>query len=189
METRPRPLVVIILDGWGINLITQGNAIYAADTPTMDTYARTYPTAAIAAAGIEVGLPSGEVGNSETGHRNIGAGQVQYQVLPKIDKAIADGSFLSTPAFLGAIAHVKQFNSNLHIMGLASPGGVHAHAKHLSSLLELCSKEQLQKNVYIHLFTDGRDSSPKAALDHLREVQAAMKRFSVGVIASVTGRS
>lgn len=181
-------LVVIILDGWGINLITQGNAIAAADTPTMDTYARTYPTAAVAAAGIEVGLPSGEVGNSETGHRNIGAGQVQYQVLPKIDKAIADGSFLSTPAFLDAIAHVKQFDSNLHIMGLASPGGVHAHVKHLSSLLELCAGQQLNKNVYIHLFTDGRDSPPKAALDHLREVQAAMKRFSVGVIASVTGR-
>src|SRR3989344_9134057 len=99
IRPRPKPLVVIILDGWGISLLKKGNAIYEADTPTMDTYATTYPTAAVAAAGIEVGLPHHEVGNSETGHRNIGAGKVQYQVLPKIDKAILDGSFFTNPVF------------------------------------------------------------------------------------------
>ncbi len=186
--SRPRPLVVIILDGWGVNLIRQGNAIAEADTPTMDTYARTYPTAAIAAAGIEVGLPVGEAGNSETGHRNIGAGRVQYQVLPKIDKAIADGSFHSNPAFLGAAEHVKQYGSNLHMMGLASPGGVHAHIKHLISLLEFCAKQGLKTNVFLHLFTDGRDSPVQASLEYLKDIRTAMDRLSVGTIASITGR-
>src|SRR5581483_2693841 len=109
---RPRPLVVVILDGWGISFIKEGNAIAAAKTPTMDTFARYYPTAALAASSIEVGLPWGEVGNSETGHRNIGAGQVQYQVLPSIDRAIEDKSFFQNEAFLKAIEHVRQNHSN-----------------------------------------------------------------------------
>ncbi len=185
---RPRPLVVIILDGWGISLMKKGNAIFAAETPTMDTYARTYPTAAISAAGIEVGLPWGEVGNSETGHRNIGAGQVQYQVLPKIDKAIADRSFFTNPAFLHAIEHVKQYGSNLHLIGLASSGGVHAHINHLVALLEFASTQNMHAKVYIHFITDGRDTPPQGSAEYLKTVEDAIGKYSVGTIASVTGR-
>ena len=188
IRPRPKPLVVIILDGWGVSLISEGNAIAAADTPTMDTYARTYPSAAVSAAGIEVGLPWGEVGNSETGHRNIGAGQVQYQVLETIDKAIADGSFFKNPALTGAIEHMKQNNSNLHLMGLVSPGGVHAHMNHLISLLDLCARENIHDRVYIHMFTDGRDAPPAQSLEYLKMIQEAIAKFSVGTFASVTGR-
>ncbi|MEK7499248.1 MAG: 2,3-bisphosphoglycerate-independent phosphoglycerate mutase, partial [Patescibacteria group bacterium] len=163
IRPRPKPLVVIILDGWGISLLKAGNAIYAADTPTMDTYAATYPTAAVSAAGIEVGLPVHEVGNSETGHRNIGAGRVQYQVLPKIDKAIIDGSFFTNTVFSDAIAHAKKNNANIHLMGLASDGGVHSHIHHLVALLEMCAKQDMRKNVYIHIFTDGRDTGKQRA--------------------------
>ncbi len=188
MEERPKPLVVIILDGWGISLMRKGNAIFAANTPTMDTYARTYPTAAISASGIEVGLPWGEVGNSETGHRNIGAGQVQYQVLPKIDKAIADRSFFTNPAFLNAVAHVTEYNSNLHLLGLASPGGVHAHINHLIALLEFAASQNMHERVYIHLITDGRDTPPQGAAGYLKAIEDAIGKYGVGKIASVTGR-
>lgn len=185
---RPRPLVVIILDGWGISLIRKGNAIFAANTPTMDTYARTYPTAAISASGIEVGLPWGEVGNSETGHRNIGAGQVQYQVLPKIDKAITDRSFFTNPAFLNAVAHVRKYNSNLHLLGLASPGGVHAHINHLIALLEFAATQNMHERVYIHLITDGRDSPPQGMATYIKTLEDAIGKYGVGKVASVTGR-
>ncbi|HLC49472.1 MAG TPA: 2,3-bisphosphoglycerate-independent phosphoglycerate mutase [Candidatus Andersenbacteria bacterium] len=187
-RTRPKPLVVIILDGWGISLLKKGNAIAAADTPTMDTYARTYPSATISAAGIEVGLPIHEVGNSETGHRNIGAGKVQYQVLPKIDKAILDGSFFTNPVFLDAINHVTKHGSTLHLMGLTSPGGVHSHLNHLVALLELCAKQNMKNNVYIHIFTDGRDSPKMESLGYIQTIEQAIQKFSVGEIASVTGR-
>ncbi|MDA1169193.1 MAG: 2,3-bisphosphoglycerate-independent phosphoglycerate mutase [bacterium] len=185
---RPKPLVVIILDGWGISLLKKGNAIYAADTPTMDTYAKTYPTAAVSAAGIEVGLPVHEVGNSETGHRNIGAGKVQYQVLPKVDKAIADGSFYSNSVFMGAINHAKKYTSNIHLMGLASDGGVHAHIHHLVALIETCAKQGMKDNVYIHVFTDGRDVSQKSAALYIGIIEQAIQKFSTGAIASVIGR-
>jgi 2,3-bisphosphoglycerate-independent phosphoglycerate mutase len=187
-QVRPRPFVVIILDGWGISLLRKGNAIFAANTPTMDTYARTYPTAAISASGIEVGLPWGEVGNSETGHRNIGAGQVQYQVLPKIDKGIADRSFFSNEALVNAFAHSKQHGSNLHLIGLASPGGVHAHINHLVALLEMASLQNMHERVYIHLITDGRDCPPQGAAEYLTIIENAIGKFAVGKIASVTGR-
>lgn len=185
---RPKPLVVIILDGWGISLLKKGNAIYTADTPTMDTYARTYPTAAISASGIEVGLPMGEVGNSETGHRNMGAGKVQYQVRPKIDKAIADGSFFTNKAFTDAITHVQKNNSNLHLMGMVSPAGVHSHMSHLIALLELCAKQGLKNNVYIHVFTDGRDSPQTGAVSYVKIIEETIQKYGVGEIASVTGR-
>lgn len=188
MPERPKPFVTIILDGWGVSLNREGNAIFAAETPTMDTYARTYPTAVISAAGIEVGLPPGEVGNSETGHRNMGAGQVQYQVLPKIDKAIADQTFFKNRAFLDAIAHVKKHQSRIYIIGLASPAGVHAHINHLVALLRLVAEQGIHESVYIHMITDGRDSAPQSALTHLAVLEDAMKKFGVGHIASVSGR-
>ncbi len=188
IRPRPKPLVVVILDGWGISLLKKGNAIYAADTPTMDTYAKTYPSAALSASGIEVGLPLREVGNSETGHRNIGAGKVQYQVLPKIDKAIANKSFFTNPVFLDAIKHIQQNGSALHLMGLTSPGGVHAHMNHLVALLELCAQQGLKNNVYVHLFTDGRDSPQTGGVSYLRTIEQAIQKYAVGRIASVTGR-
>lgn len=188
IRPRPKPLVVVILDGWGVSMLKKGNAIYEADTPTMDTYAKTYPSAAVSASGIGVGLPHGEVGNSETGHRNIGAGKVAYQVLPKIEKAIIDGSFFTNKVFLDAITHTQENDSNLHLMGLTSPGGVHSHMHHLVSLLELCAKKGIQKNVYIHVFTDGRDSPQTGAVSYIKTIEDAIKKFSTGEIASVTGR-
>lgn len=186
--SRPRPLVVVILDGWGVSFLERGNAIAAAATPNMDTFARYFPSAAIAAAGIEVGLPWGEIGNSETGHRNIGAGAVQYQVLPLIDKAIADGSFFTNPVWQAAIEHVKTNNSKLHLMGVVSTGGVHGHINHLIALLELCARANLKENVYIHMFSDGRDTLPQSALTYLNQLEEASGGWGVGKIASITGR-
>lgn len=184
----PHPLVVVILDGWGISFEQKGNAILSAPTPAMDSYLRYYPSAAIQAAGIEVGLPWGEVGNSETGHRNIGAGQVVYQDLPRIDKTIQDGTFFKNAVFLNAIEHARQNNSALHMMGLVSPGGVHAHLNHLFALLKLCAKQNFRERVFIHMFTDGRDTSPQSALAYLQSLEEAIGKHGVGVVASVTGR-
>ncbi len=184
----PRPLVVIILDGWGISFVQKGNAITAAKTPMMTHFALSYPTAAILAAGIEVGLPWGEVGNSETGHSNIGAGDVQYQPLPKIDKAIEDGSFFKNRVLLDAIAHVSKNKSQLHLMGLIGPGGVHAHSNHLYALLELIRSTKVRDQTFIHAFTDGRDSPPQSAIAHLQALENTIGKYGVGRIASVTGR-
>lgn len=185
---RPRPLVVIILDGWGISLVSEGNAIAQAKTPTMDQFAYYFPTAALSAASSEVGLPWGEVGNSETGHRNIGAGHVQYQVLPLIDQAITDGSFFTNPVLLKAFTHIQDKKTSLHLMGLASPSGVHAHLNHLFALLQLAARQGLHDRVYIHLFTDGRDSPPQSALLYLEQLDQVIKSVGVGTIASVSGR-
>lgn len=186
--SRPRPLVVAILDGWGVSFIKEGNAIAAARTPVMDSYMRYFPTAALRAAGTEVGLPWGEVGNSETGHRNIGAGQIQYQTLPLIDKAIETKEFFSNEALLQAITHAKENNSDLHLMGLVSTGGVHAHMEHLFSLLELCAQQEFRDRVYIHMFADGRDVAPQSALTYLGALEEKIGANGVGKIASVTGR-
>lgn len=187
-STRPHPLVVAILDGWGLSLLTEGNAIAQANTPTMDLFARHYPTAALAAAGIEVGLPWGEIGNSETGHRNIGAGEVQYQPLPAIDRTIENGTFFDNEVLKLAIQHVKHHQSQLHLMGLLGPGGVHAHSKHLYALLELAARSRDRDRVFLHLFTDGRDTPPQSALTYLAELEQEIGKFGVGKIASITGR-
>lgn len=185
---RPKPFVVVILDGWGVSLETHGNAIAAAQTPVMDELLAYYPSATLAAAGEEVGLPWGEIGNSETGHKNIGAGRVAYQVVEAINHAIADKSFFSNAALLAACQHVKQHRSSLHVMGLMSVSGVHAHLHHLITLLDLLAQQQVREQVFIHLFTDGRDSPPQAALSYLAQLEEAIGRFGVGKIASVTGR-
>lgn len=184
----PRPLVVAVLDGWGVSFVQQGNAIAAASTPNMDEFLRLYPSAAIQAAGMEVGLPWGEVGNSETGHRNIGAGNVQYQVLPLIDNAIVNGSFFQNPALRAAVEHAKKNNSALHIMGLISPGGVHAHMNHVFALLALCKQMNKIDHVYIHMFTDGRDTPPQSALSYLKSLEEAIGRYGIGTVVSVMGR-
>lgn len=185
---RPRPFVLAVLDGWGISFVQQGNAITSAPTPHMDEFLRFYPSAAIQAAGMEVGLPWGEVGNSETGHRNIGAGNVQYQVLPLIDNAIAKGTFFQNTTLVGAIEHAKQNNSALHILALVSPGGVHGHMNHLFAFLDMCKRLGLTERVYIHMITDGRDSPPQSALTYLKNLEDAIGHYGVGSIASVTGR-
>src|SRR3989344_4684538 len=185
---RPRPLVVVILDGWGLRLETKGNAIAAAHTPTIDLLERHFPATAIAASGLAVGLPPGVGGNSETGHRNIGAGRVEYQILAHIDRTIADRSFFTNDVLLKALEHANEQRSSLHLMGLLSTGGVHAHMNHLLALLDLAQQKQFKQPVYIHLFTDGRDSPPKSALTYLIQLEAAQAKTGIGTLASLVGR-
>lgn len=185
---RPRPLVVIILDGWGLSLQSGGNAVEAADTPTMDMFASYYPGASLVASGLEVGLPLGVAGNSETGHRNIGSGSVEYQIMADINLAIDDGTFFQNEALLNAVNHARQNGSDLHLMGLVSSGGVHSHLNHLGALLQLLAKEKFRERVFIHMFTDGRDAPPRSAPIYLRQLQEAIGHWGVGTIASVTGR-
>ncbi len=180
--------MVTILDGWGISFIAEGNAIAAAKTPTMDEFLFHYPAAAIAAAGEEVGLPWGEVGDSETGHKNIGAGSVQYQTLEGINHFIADGSFFKNPLLESAFQHARERGSQLHLIGLVSPGGVHSHMNHLFALLDAAMRQKFRERVYVHLFTDGRDTPPKAALTFLAQLEEKMGKYGVGTIASVSGR-
>ena len=184
----PKPLVVSILDGWGFSFIEEGNAIVAAETPYMDMFVRHYPAASLLAAGIEVGLPWGEKGNSETGHSNIGAGRVQYQSLPRIDQAIIDRSFFQNSALVAAMDHARKHRSNLHLLGLLGPGGIHSHMNHLFALLEMAKQQGLGREVYIHIFTDGRDVAQKSAGHYLQQLEEKMGQLGVGRIASVTGR-
>lgn len=183
----PKPLVLIILDGWGIAPDSEGNAITRAKLPFFNSLIQKFPTTALHASGKEVGLPWGVVGNSEVGHTNIGSGQVSYQTLPRINKSIEDKSFFENKAFLDAIAHAKNNKSTLHLMGLASPGGVHSHIDHLFALLDLC-KTQKVKDVALHLFLDGRDTIFNAGLESIKQVEEKIKKTKVGRIASLTGR-
>ncbi len=162
MSPVPKPIVLLILDGWGIAPAGPGNAIEKAITPNMDRFWNAYPHTKLEASGEAVGLPHGEDGNTETGHLNIGAGQVVYQDLPRINISIADGSFFENQAFISAAAHVKTYQSTLHLMGLIGAGGVHSNIEHLFALLHFASLHQLE-HVALHLFTDGRDSPPTSA--------------------------
>lgn len=182
-----KPVTVVILDGYGITLPSPGNAISLANKPVIDDLVKHYPHTLLEASGELVGLPWGEFGNSEVGHMNIGAGRVMYQDLPRVDKAIQDGSFFSNKVLQGAIKQVKDKNSRLHLMGLVSPGGVHSHIRHLYALLELAQKEGL-KEVYVHAFLDGRDMPPQSGLGIIQELEAKMKELKIGKIASVSGR-
>lgn len=187
--SRPRPLVLMILDGYGISLVEEGNAVKAAKQPNMERYMREYPMAAIHAAGIEVGLPWGEMGNSETGHQNIGSGRVIYQNLPRITMAIEDGSFFKNEAFLKAAKHVKKNkNAALHIMGLCSDGGVHAHIDHQIALLKFAAQEKIGDRTYVHAFLDGRDSPPDAANNFIKKLTDAMTEQKAGQLATLIGR-
>jgi 2,3-bisphosphoglycerate-independent phosphoglycerate mutase len=185
---RPKPLVLAILDGWGIAPPGDGNAIHLADTPHMDSFIREYPVMSIAASGNEVGLSFGEMGNSEVGHLNIGAGRVYYQTLPRIDRSISDKDFFQNPALLQAIEHVRNNNSKLHLMGLVSPGNVHAAQHHLYALLDLCKEQKVKKNVFVHAFLDGRDSKFDSGIDFISQLEEDMKEVKVGEIASLVGR-
>ena len=181
------PLVVAILDGWGVAPDAEGNAISRANTPNMNGFLREYPAMTLAASGNEVGLNFGEMGNSEVGHLNIGAGRIYYQTLPRINKAVSDGEFYQNRAFLEAIEHTKENKSALHIIGLVSPGNVHASQEHMHEVLAL-AKEHKVKHIYVHAILDGRDTQYNAGKEFIAELQKKMKEYKVGEIATVSGR-
>lgn len=182
-----KPTVLMILDGYGLNEKTQGNAIAEAKTPVMDKLMSEYPFVKGNASGMAVGLPEGQMGNSEVGHLNMGAGRIVYQDLTKITKEIQDGTFFQNAALLAAIDNCKRNKSDLHLYGLLSDGGVHSHINHLFGLLELAKKHGLT-NVYVHAFLDGRDTPPASGKGYVEQLSDQMKIIGVGKIATVMGR-
>lgn len=181
------PVILIVLDGFGVAPAGPGNPISAATITHIDSFLRMYPTTQLKASGEAVGLPATEPGNTEVGHLNMGAGRVIYQSLPRINLAIADGSFNKNEVFLKALEGVKKSGKNLHLLGLVGAGTVHASIDHLFSLLALCQKQDIQ-NVFIHPITDGRDSPPQSAQTFLEEIDHKCKEYGRGKIATVTGR-
>ncbi len=179
--------MLMILDGFGDNTNTDGNAIKLAKKPNIDRLMKKYPNTEIYTSGLQVGLPEGQMGNSEVGHTNIGAGRIVYQELTRITKSIEDGDFFSNPEFIGAIENCKKHNSKLHILGLVSDGGVHSHNRHLYGLLEMAKRRDFE-NVYVHCFLDGRDTPPASAEGYIIKLEEKMKEKNVGKIASLSGR-
>lgn len=184
---RPKPVALIILDGFGLRGDTQGNAVAQANKPNYDKYWKQYPHTTLTAHGEAVGLPEGQMGNSEVGHLNIGAGRTVYQDLTRISKSIREGEFYDNETIVGAVKHAKSNGKKLHLYGLLSDGGVHSHIQHLFALLELAKKEQLE-DVYIHAFLDGRDVAPDSAMSYMSALQAKIAELGVGRIATVQGR-
>ena len=182
-----KPVVLMVLDGYGLSDHKEGNAIAMANTPVMDKLMAECPFVKGAASGLAVGLPDGQMGNSEVGHMNIGAGRIIYQDLTRITKAIADGDFFKNKVLISAIENCKKNDSDLHLWGLLSDGGVHSHIEHLYGLLELCKKENFDR-VYVHAFLDGRDTPPASGKDYIEQLLAKMKEIGVGKIASLSGR-
>ena len=182
-----RPTVLMILDGYGLNKKTEGNAVALAKTPVMDKLMAEYPFVEGKASGLAVGLPEGQMGNSEVGHMNMGAGRIVYQELTRISKEIQDGDFFKNEAFLQAVDNCKKNNSSLHLFGLVSDGGVHSHNTHIYALLELAKRQGLDK-VFVHCFLDGRDTPPSSGKDYVQELTDKMKEIGVGKVASVMGR-
>jgi 2,3-bisphosphoglycerate-independent phosphoglycerate mutase len=187
MMKRPKPVLLCILDGFALRENKEGNAVAQAHKPNFDRYWNEFPHAMLEASGNAVGLPEGQMGNSEVGHLNIGAGRIVYQDLTRVTKAIEEGSFFENETFLSAIKHEKEHDSALHLCGLVSDGGVHSHIDHLFALLELAAKENV-KNVYVHAFLDGRDVAPDSAVKYIEQLQEKMKETGVGQIATVQGR-
>ena len=182
-----KPMTLIIMDGFGLNPSDYGNAIHAAHTPNLTRLFAENPCTSIGASGMDVGLPDGQMGNSEVGHTNIGAGRVVYQELTRITKAIADDQLKDNEALVNAMNNAKKEGAALHLMGLLSSGGVHSHNTHLYGLLELAKKMGVQ-NVYVHGFMDGRDVPPTSGKEFVEELQAKMQEIGVGKIATVMGR-
>jgi 2,3-bisphosphoglycerate-independent phosphoglycerate mutase len=182
-----KPLLLMILDGWGINPGSLHNAVALARTPNLNRLLEEYPHTAINCSGMAVGLPEGQMGNSEVGHLNIGAGRVVYQDLTRITKSILDGDFFSNQVLLDCIRRTKSSGGRLHLAGLLSDGGVHSHNTHLYALLELARKEGLQ-DVFVHCLLDGRDTPPQSGSDYLAQLEGEISRIGLGKIATVTGR-
>lgn len=182
-----KPVMLMILDGFGIAEKSEGNAVALAKKPNFDRLVKEYPHTQLQASGMAVGLPEGQMGNSEVGHLNIGSGRIVYQELTRITKAIEDGDFFENEALMKAMKNAKENNASLHLMGLLSDGGVHSHIGHLKGLLEFAKKEGLQK-VYVHAFMDGRDVPPASGKDFIVKAEEMMKEVGVGQIATVSGR-
>ena len=182
-----KPTVLMILDGYGLNEKQEANAVYEAKTPVMDKLMAECPFVKGYASGLSVGLPDGQMGNSEVGHLNMGAGRIVYQELTRITKEIEDGDFFKNEALLKAMKNAKENNSAIHFMGLLSDGGVHSHNTHLYGLLEMAKREGLEK-VYVHCFLDGRDTPPASGKSYIEELEAKMKEIGVGEIGVISGR-
>jgi len=183
-----KPVVLCIMDGFGITSRHEGNAIFQAKKPNLDYLMQTYPNILLQASGMAVGLPEGQMGNSEVGHLNIGAGRIVYQSLTLINKAILDGSFYHNEAYLNAIENVKKNHSHLHIFGLLSDGGVHSHIDHIKALIRL-AKQQGLEDVYVHDFLDGRDVEPTTAYKYINELNQTFKEVGIGKVVTIIGRS
>ena len=182
-----KPIVLAILDGYGLRKNTHGNAVALARNPVFTELWNTYPHTTLTASGQLVGLPKGQMGNSEVGHMNIGAGRIVYQPLELINKSIADKEFFQNKEIKKIMNHVKENDSKLHLIGLISDGGVHSHINHLLALLDMCRLENVT-NVYLHLFTDGRDVPPKSSYTYIRKVEEKLNSLGFGQIASISGR-
>ncbi len=182
-----KPLILMILDGWGINPNPVHNAVAMASTPNLTKYLKEYPHTQILTSGMAVGLPEGQMGNSEVGHLNLGAGRVVYQELTRVTKSILDGDFFTNPVLLECIAKVKASGGRLHLSGLLSDGGVHSHNTHLYAFLELAKREGL-KDVFIHCLLDGRDTPPQSGAEYLVQLEEEIAKVGVGKIATVIGR-
>ncbi|EYE89077.1 phosphoglyceromutase [Fervidicella metallireducens AeB] len=185
MQNRLRML--LILDGWGLNNKANGNAIANAKHPNFDKLWNEYPHTQLISSGLDVGLPRGQMGNSEVGHLNIGAGRIIYQDFTRINKEIEEGDFFRNTTLLEAIENAKKFNSSVHLLGLLSDGGVHSHIDHLKALLKLCKEKELDR-VFVHAFLDGRDVPPQSALEYIDEIEKYMGELKIGRFATVAGR-
>ncbi len=182
-----KPIVLAILDGYGLREEEHGNAVKLANNPVFNNLWNTYPHTQLTASGQLVGLPKGQMGNSEVGHMNIGAGRIVYQPLELINKSIEEKEFFQNEEIKNVMRHVKENASKLHLMGLVSDGGVHSHINHLLALLDMCKQEQVT-NVYVHVFTDGRDVPPKSAYTYIKQVEDKLNEIGFGKIASISGR-
>src|SRR5271170_3070562 len=185
MAKRPKPIVLTVLDGWGYRAETQGNAIALARKPNYDRLLKDFPNTLIHTSGPSVGLPDGQMGNSEVGHLNIGAGRIVQMDITRVDKLIAGGELFRQPLLLEAMERGR--TRQLHLMGLVSDGGVHSHIEHLFALLRMARENKVSR-VFIHCFMDGRDTPPESGIDFLRRLEQKMRELGVGQIASVSGR-
>jgi len=184
---KPRPLLLVVLDGWGLRAEREANAIALAGTPNMDALMREFPSTALKTSGLAVGLPEGQMGNSEVGHTNLGAGRIVYQDLVRINRAVEDGSFFRNPALLEAMQRAKSGSGTLHLLGLLSDGGVHSHVEHLHALLEMARREGVPR-AFVHAFLDGRDTPPRSGLGYMRDFEKRLRETGYGKVATVMGR-
>jgi 2,3-bisphosphoglycerate-independent phosphoglycerate mutase len=184
---KTKPVLLVVLDGWGIRAERDANAIALAGTPNMDALQREFPSTALETSGLSVGLPEGQMGNSEVGHTNLGAGRIVYQDLVRINRAVEEGSFFKNDALLLACRRAREVGGALHLMGLVSDGGVHSHVDHLHACLELARREGVART-YLHAFMDGRDTPPRSGLGYLAEVERRLHATGYGQVATVSGR-
>src|SRR5205807_5803004 len=184
--TKPKPLILVILDGWGYRAEREANAIALARKPTYDKLLREYPNTLVHTSGRFVGLPDGQMGNSEVGHLNMGAGRIVYMDITKIDVMIEKGDFFTTSVLLAAMKHARADGRKLHLFGLVSNGGVHSHQNHLYALLKMAKQNGVER-VFVHAFMDGRDTLPTSGAGYMQQLQQAMREYG-GKVASVSGR-